>query len=93
MDLYLIRHGKHDGDLENDQGRFIDQGLSSLGHQQAEALALWMPKAVPKLDGIYTSTLQRSQQTAAYLGQAYGLAVNNSDLIREVSCNRADHTP
>ncbi len=64
--LYIVRHGEtaYNRALRV-QGRGIDSELNAEGHRQAQALAQRFRSH--RLDAIYTSTLRRARQTAAYL--------------------------
>jgi probable phosphoglycerate mutase len=93
MDLYMIRHGQSYVNLKSWQNGNSDEGLTELGQQQAEALAAWMPGNIPRVDVIYTSTMKRAQETAAYVAQAYALSAQPEDRLREIGNNRFDHTP
>ena len=67
MKLYLARHGETDWNAERRlQGR-IDIALNSIGKDQAKDLAFKL-QAI-HLDAIYCSALQRSIETAQYLGR------------------------
>jgi len=80
--LLLIRHGQSFVNLDDwDQG-FIDVGLTALGHKQAENLARWMAVQV-RMDVLYTSTMARTLETAAYLERATGLVAQRDDRLRE----------
>ena len=61
--LYLIRHGQTDFNVEGRIGG--DPLLSAKGRSQAEALARHMEGKV--VDWIFTSTRRRSHETASYL--------------------------
>lgn len=93
MDLYMIRHGQSYVNLKTWQNGNTDEGLTELGHQQAEALAAWMPGNIPHVDAIYASTMRRAQETAGYVARAYGLPTQPEDRLREIGNNRFDHTP
>ena len=89
MHLLLVRHGESYVNLEDwDQG-YIDTGLTELGKQQAESLAAWMAQHV-RIDALYTSTMARTLETAAYLTQAAGITALRDDRIREFGNCYAD---
>ncbi len=69
MDLFLIRHGQSEADLLDVHEGRADFQLTELGMQQAKAMAEWMAGEYT-LDRIYSSTLKRARQTAAYLAEA-----------------------
>ena len=93
MHLYLIRHGQSYVNLKEWTGGNQDTGLTELGHRQAAALGAWLPGELKAIDVLYASTMQRAQETAAYVAQAYGVAVVSDDRLREIGNNRADHLP
>jgi probable phosphoglycerate mutase len=93
MQLYMIRHGQSYVNLPDwDKGN-TDEGLTELGHQQAAALAKWLPARLLHIDGLYASTMKRARETVAPLAKAYGLPVQFDDRLREIGNNRLDHTP
>jgi probable phosphoglycerate mutase len=93
MHLYLIRHGQSHVNLETWTGGNADEGLTNLGQRQAEALAAWLPRAVPSIDALYCSTMRRARETVEPLAVAYNHDVRFDDRLREVGNNRLDHTP
>ncbi len=93
MHLYLVRHGQSYVNLKEWTGGNQDTGLTELGHRQAAALGAWLPDRLPLIDVLYASTMQRAQETAAYLALAYGIDVVSDDRLREIGNNRADHLP
>ncbi|MEM7345952.1 MAG: histidine phosphatase family protein [Chloroflexota bacterium] len=93
MHLYLIRHGESFVNLPDWEGGIVDTPLTHLGHQQASQLAAWLPKTVPAIDALYTSTLQRARETGAHLSEVYDCTLQENDRIREIGTNRLDHIP
>ena len=93
MHFYLIRHGQSYVNLPDWNKGNSDEGLTDLGQRQAKALAAWLPQHVPQVDAIYASTMQRARETAVPLANAYNLAIQLDDRLREIGNNRADHTP
>jgi broad specificity phosphatase PhoE len=93
MHLYMIRHGQSFVNLPEWNGGNTDEPLTSKGQQQADALAVWLPNHLPKVDVIYASTMQRAKQTAVPLARAYGKEITFDDRLREIGNNRLDHTP
>jgi broad specificity phosphatase PhoE len=92
MNLIMIRHGQSFVNLTDWQGGNTDEGLTPLGHQQAAALAKWLPKKVKAINTLYCSTMVRARETAGYLAGAYDLPLICDDRLREVGNNRLDHT-
>lgn len=96
MHLYLIRHGQsfvNLADWDWNSGQTVDQPLTALGQQQAQALAAWLPGHLPEVAVLYASTMQRARQTAEPLAQAYGCSICFEDRVREIGNNRFDHSP
>lgn len=83
MKLLLIRHGQTPGNVA---GRldtaFPGPGLTELGERQAAAL----PQALKdeSLEGLYVSTLQRTQRTAGELARNTGLDPEMLDGVHEI---------
>ncbi|MDZ4820334.1 MAG: histidine phosphatase family protein [Planctomycetota bacterium] len=83
MIFYIIRHGES---TYNSEGRIqgqTDIPLSSLGMQQAEAIAAALAK-VP-IEAIFCSPLQRAYQTATPLAQRLGLTLQTDDRLKEIN--------
>jgi 2,3-bisphosphoglycerate-dependent phosphoglycerate mutase len=94
MHLYLIRHGQSYVNLpEWDWSNGTpDQPLTELGERQADALARWIPRAIPVVDVLYASTMRRATQTAQQVALAYNCALIPDDRVREIGNNQRDHT-
>ncbi|MBX3060779.1 MAG: histidine phosphatase family protein, partial [Anaerolineae bacterium] len=60
MHLYFVRHGESYVNLKEWSGGNSDEGLTSLGQRQAEALGVWLPGELPALDVLYASTMRRA---------------------------------
>jgi len=91
LHLFLARHGQSFVNLDDWDGGYTDTGLTPLGHQQAERLSRWLADNV-RVDVLYTSTMARSQETAAYIAQATGVAARPDDRLREFGNCYADGT-
>ena len=64
MEIYLLRHGLSEGNLEGYfQGR-LDPPLAELGRSQALAAGNWLLEQGTQVDVLYTSPLKRAYQTA-----------------------------
>ncbi len=92
MHLILIRHGQSHVNLDDWDGGYIDTGLTSLGQRQSERLARWIAEHM-RADVLYTSTMARSLETAAYLAKALKLEARPDDRLREFGNCYADGTP
>ncbi len=71
---YFIRHGQTDWNSQNRIQGHSDLPLSLLGQQQAQLVGEFF--ASRRLKGIFTSILQRSQQTAQAIVAGNGHGVN-----------------
>jgi len=94
MRLLLIRHGQTPGNVLGQlDTAFPGPGLTELGVRQAAAL----PRALADedIEGLYTSTLLRTQLTAAPLAQAIGLEPVILDGVHEIEAGalekKTDH--
>lgn len=82
MRLLIIRHGQSEADiLRVHEGR-ADFPLTEHGHWQAENMAKYVSENY-HIDRIYTSTLKRTEQTAAYLTEVTGVTVQQEDDLME----------
>ena len=94
MELVVIRHGESHVNLGNwDQLESMDTGLTELGVQQAEALRDWLKKNNKSADALYSSTMKRTRETAAYVAEAVGLQPIFDDRIREFGNTYHDGQP
>ena len=80
MELILIRHGRPLA-VAREDGLPADPPLSEIGHAQAAAVAEHL--AGETIHRIYTSHLQRAQQTALPLADARGLKVEVEPRVAE----------
>ncbi|MEZ0050806.1 broad specificity phosphatase PhoE/DNA-binding FrmR family transcriptional regulator [Mycobacterium sp. MAA66] len=92
MTVTFIRHG----DSEGNASGLIDTStpgpsLTPLGQQQAQAIANQL--SVNNYDGIFASTMVRTQQTAAPMSQALGLPVTVLDGLEEIQAGIYEGTP
>ncbi|NNC91615.1 MAG: histidine phosphatase family protein [Acidimicrobiia bacterium] len=78
--LTLIRHGQTDANIDDRWQGVTDGELTIDGRAQAAALADWYPG----LDTLYTSPLQRAQDTAAALADVLGVQVEHHDGVIEM---------
>ncbi|UVJ39446.1 histidine phosphatase family protein [Arthrobacter sp. CJ23] len=94
MRLLLIRHGQTPGNVLGQlDTAFPGPGLTELGQRQAEALPAAL--ADEPIEAIYTSTLLRTQLTAAPLAKAKGLDAEVLDGVHEIEAGalekKTDH--
>jgi broad specificity phosphatase PhoE len=86
MHLFLIRHGESETNAnwrEDRENHEMNSHLTERGRQQAKGVAEWMKSKIPQLDGLYASTLIRTQQTVSYFEDAYQMQAVFDDRIRE----------
>lgn len=82
MQLYLVRHAQSENNSKPESERVEDPGITSLGHQQADALSKWM--ASVDIDFLVTSGFLRALQTADYVSRSTRLPINVWRDIHEV---------
>ena len=81
--LHFVRHGEVENPSAVRYGRLPGYHLSLTGRQQVEALSLFFAKR--KIRHIYSSPLERTQQTATILGLAFPhISITLDDRIIEV---------
>jgi probable phosphoglycerate mutase len=85
--LVLVRHGVTDstvsklfsGGLASSNPPLNEQGLA-----QARATAEWLAPMADTFDGLVSSPVRRTRETAEVLGQAFGLEIETEDGIAEM---------
>jgi probable phosphoglycerate mutase len=88
MQLIIVRHGQSFVNLGKwDKLESMDTGLTDKGQQQAAALRDWLKKVNTGTDILYTSTMRRTLETAAYLEEAFGIKAIPDDRLREIGNN------
>ena len=80
-DLILLRHGRTDWNAERRIQGQSDSQLDELGHAQARAVAPVLAKLGPAV--LWSSDSDRTRDTAAYVGEACGLAPTYDARLRE----------
>lgn len=96
MHLYLVRHGESYSNLDHDKvtrPEEYDRGLTPRGEAQAQAVAAWLAKKVGKPDVLMASSMQRTVETAGFIGQALGIEAVLDHRLREMSTCYPDHSP
>jgi broad specificity phosphatase PhoE len=85
MKLYFVRHGESDANvlhvISNRESSF---GLTSLGRQQANALAGSL-RGVP-ITAIFSSPIRRARETAEILSIAFHQTYQVTEALREYDC-------
>ncbi|MCB8987718.1 MAG: histidine phosphatase family protein [Ardenticatenaceae bacterium] len=99
MKIYLARHGQSRWQIERTNGDW-NSPLTPLGHQQAQCLADWLANR-PQIDletrvevgAIFSSPLQRAQETAVYSAGALQIPTTTDDNLAEATFLVSDHLP
>jgi broad specificity phosphatase PhoE len=84
--LYLVRHGETVLTAEDRFAGSTDVDLSDEGRRQAAMLAERL--AHDKICAVYCSPMRRTRDTAAILGQPFGLTPQTRDGLREIDHGR-----
>lgn len=82
-ELWLVRHGQTDWNLERRYQGHSDTPLNATGILQAERAAAAL--AGRRYTAIYSSDLQRARVTAEIIGRRLGMEVNIDPRLREVN--------
>jgi broad specificity phosphatase PhoE len=80
--LLLIRHGRTDWLGKRLAGRLPGISLNAEGRAEAEVLAAGLARV--KLTSVYSSPLERTQETAAAVASRCGLPVYRADSLQEL---------
>lgn len=87
--VILVRHGETDwNEVRRIQGGSSNTPLNARGRKQAEGLALRLRRE--KLQAIYASTLQRSQDTAKAIAYYHQLEVGIEPSLREIEAGQLE---
>lgn len=89
MHLLLVRHGESYVNLREWNGGMVDASLTPLGERQAKRAAHWMAEHL-RIDALFTSTMARTLETAAYIAEATGAVLRRDDRLREFGNCYAD---
>src|SRR4029077_17689104 len=81
--VLLVRHGHTPTTGKLLPGRAKGLHLSDDGRKQAAAVAARL-RAVPKVEAVYASPLERTRETAAPIAKAHGLRVRPNKGLLEV---------
>jgi len=80
--FFLVRHAAHDRVGSVLCGRMPAVSLGEPGRRQTNALAARLVSE--RIDAIYTSPLERAQETAAPIGQRLGLYPKSDEALAEI---------
>lgn len=84
--IYLARHGETEYNRCNQlQGRGIDASLNETGIRQAHAIAKYLQESEISIDGVYSSSLKRSKETASIIAEAYDRQVISHEDLDEIN--------
>lgn len=99
MKIYLARHGQSRWQIERTDGDW-NSPLTPLGHEQAQKLAGWLanghrvdPETRVEVGAVYSSPLQRAQETAVYTASALQLPIHTDENLAEATFLVSDHLP
>ncbi|HHW30513.1 MAG TPA: histidine phosphatase family protein [Clostridiaceae bacterium] len=81
--LYFVRHAEAEGNVKRIFHGWTDAKLTEKGRIQAQKLAARMKDM--DIDVIYSSSLERAKETAAYIAAAKNLPVISNDNLREIN--------
>lgn len=84
----LVRHAESDGIHSKLAGRAEGAALTAVGHRQARKLAAAVSQLTP--GRIVASPLQRAQETASYVAESCGIAIETDPAFDE--CDFGDWT-
>lgn len=93
--LYVVTHAEATHHLDNLVGGWFDSALTESGHRAARAIAgtLRARLSEDELVEIFSSDLRRAQETAAPIGEAFGMDVGLLPGARECSFGQAEGQP
>lgn len=83
MQVYLIRHGETDWNLEGKCQGISDRPLNETGRRQAEAVARHLREG--EFEAFYASSLCRAYETASIIAQGHGQEVQRTDFLWELN--------
>ncbi len=82
-EVLLVRHGEPDYDGIRGNESPLDPPLTARGREQAMLLAAQLERS--SVNAVYSSTMRRAAETAAYIAAVNSLLVARIDDLREVS--------
>lgn len=81
--LILVRHAEAEGNINRHFHGWTNSDITKKGHVQAEKLAQRFENI--HVDVIYSSSLNRTLQTASYISEVKGLPIIRTDKLKEIN--------
>ncbi len=81
--LIIVRHAEAVGNMNRRFHGWTDEGITDRGEVQAKLVAERLKDT--QIDIIYSSTLKRTMETAAYISQIKELPINSRDDLKEIN--------
>ncbi len=81
--LIIVRHAEAVGNRIREFHGWTDESITDRGHKQAEQVADRLRNT--PMDGIYSSTLKRTMETASYISKAKKLPISPRDDLKEIN--------
>lgn len=87
MNIYLVRHGETDLNLQNRiQGQINTYDLNETGKSQVLSLVSRIKNGSLQADSILSSPLKRAAQTAQPIADFFSLPLGFDDRLQEINC-------
>ena len=96
MHLFLIRHGQSETNANWQNittSAQMNAHLTDHGRQESQKAADWLANHIGQIDALYTSSLYRAVQTAAYFEDRFGVTAVIDHRIREGGYSYDDARP
>ena len=91
MDLYIIRHGRPERQVQAEGAGAADPRLSDIGREQAVRTAEFL--LAEGIDHIVSSTMQRAYETAVPLAETLGYDIEQLDDLKESDHQNSVYIP
>ena len=82
MEVFLVRHGATDWNIQGRCQGSTDRQLSAAGERQAQELAATLSRE--NISAVYSSGLERARRTAHFVSHLHGLSVRIENDFREL---------
>ena len=90
MKVYVVRHGQTELNKQKLITGNMEDTLTPLGQEQAQATTLLLPTTLKR---IYCSSLERTKQTAKILNEKLQLPITFHNELKEVNFGVLNGTP